>query len=315
MAQVVLYAQTAVMNWDAVNGWDTQADGLGTDYTNPQNGGGTTYACDLNGKAVTMNVNVVIDALNKSSGNLTVDPGTFSLTLATSTSTFSGTSPILVGNLVNFTLITNGNYYTNNGTGYGINVSGTGTVTINEPGTTIFVNTSSGRGIYLGGSGTSNITGNWTQSGSGNGILIGGAGTNNITGDPYVSGTGTGLNPNASGSTTNFSGMPYRLATAAGAPLWVSVGTCNWTGAQTLGAGVDCYVVVSGGTLDTTGLAIANSGNLMIRRYAGTLTQGTGTITQQTAAAQACVGGANYTITGPVAASIIGLNTPILMAA
>jgi hypothetical protein len=50
-------------NWDAPYAWATTYNGTGT-ITNPQNGSGTTYDCDLNGGTVVLNVPVVVDLIH-----------------------------------------------------------------------------------------------------------------------------------------------------------------------------------------------------------------------------------------------------------
>lgn len=67
MAQITVYAQSGITNWDSVDKWNTVAGGGGTSYTNPQNGGGDTFICDLNAKSMSLNIDVTVDVIQTAS--------------------------------------------------------------------------------------------------------------------------------------------------------------------------------------------------------------------------------------------------------
>lgn len=136
-------------------------------------------------------------------------------------------------------------------------------------------NTSTGIAMLLVSAAGSSITGNVSSSiSSGNAIYTnGGTGTLTLTGNVSCTNGGNVLN--------------------------LVAGTLNWTGASTLAASTDCSIQINGGTLNLTGLSLANSGNLAIRKLSGTLTQGTGVVTNQIAAAQAVAINGTLTVVGP----------------
>ena len=283
MAQLTVYAKTNSMNWDAANGWNSQADGLGTDYTNPQNGGGNTYICDCNGKTgVVINLAVTVDQIKGTDAT-----GYFSV-VANITVTVSSNPGILYsGSNTSGFIRPSANKLTithdqgagttavsNTAGGYAIVTSGTGACDVSNSGGTSFSTSSTGRGLQHAGSGTGAVIGDWSMSNGGQTIRIA-AGTLNLTGAPIL----------VSGTTISM----------AAAPLVIVGGTANWTGSVTIGSGVYALIAQNGGTLNLTGLSVALTGQLTILYQTGTFNIDTGRVNQQTATAQCSVIGAANT--------------------
>ena len=110
----------------------------------------------------------------------------------------------------------------------------------------------------------------------------------------------------AGGGTTTFNGIPVCPTGAyisyQGAVARISTGQLNWTGAQSIPAGTTCQMTLyNSGILNTNGLTLINSGNLLIFQQGtnSTLTQGTGVFTNATSAAQTCGFGCTLTVTPP----------------
>lgn len=154
MAQITVYAHAAG-NWDVDDAWNDAANGSGTHYTNPQNGGGNTYICDLNGLVMNLNRAVTVDLVRATTGTLTV-VGTVTLT---SPITYNGTSTsgmVIVGTSA---ILTVTGAVTATAAGHALVTSSTGTFYVTgavQGGTT-------GTGIkHIGTSATCTIAGNVT---------------------------------------------------------------------------------------------------------------------------------------------------------
>ncbi len=335
MAQLTWYLKAATGNWDDANAWNDQADGLGTDRTNPQNGA-DTYICDLNAKAVTINVAVSVDKIRtgatNAGGTIAVpNSGTSTITVATATtglySNFNGTlvtwgtgtcsltingdaqyaSTSTSGGIAapgaSQTIVINGKL-TNSSSGYALVPSSTSVVTITNAGGTALSGTGSGRCIS--GTGTVSVTGDASFT-AGVGWLIAG-GTATFTGNAVGSLNVRGLN--VSGGTLNIVGNLQGTGDYGGLLDCVG-GTVNWTGSRTLTASADLGIVMNGGTLNlataSAALSLANSGSITLFKTSGTLTitaaGGTASIVNQSSTSYAafigCSDAQKAIITGP----------------
>jgi len=310
MAQITLYAKTAG-NWDVANAWNDQAGGGGTDYTNPQNGGGNTYICILNSKAMVLSA-----TCGDGAGNVTVDqvnaPAADTGTLATSGAhvltanvTYghtltAGMIQVLTGDTLQITGIV-----TNTGAGYAVVTAGTGIVTLTNAGGTVISQSSTGRGLSTAGTGAATVTGTITNTTGGYGLYqgsssaahtISGAISNTgSNGVRLVLGTTTwtpaaGTSLSGSGCPVVYclggnwviDGIPAMSITAQQAPLQVYTGTVTWIATGSLAASAECQIDVIGAAgvlaLATAGgsLTLTNSGTVVIRKLAGTLTTTSG---------------------------------------
>lgn len=163
MAQITVYAQTGITNWDSANGWNTVAGGGGTAYTDPQNGGGNTFICDLNGKTVALNKDVTVDQIqaSTSTGNLTVSATrTINGNLSYSSSSTSGMVRPSAG-----TLTVNGSV-TNSSSGYCIAGSSTASLVIANGTSDALIASGAGTAVYWGSTGNLTITGNLYAQGT-----------------------------------------------------------------------------------------------------------------------------------------------------
>jgi hypothetical protein len=163
-----------------------------------------------------------------------------------------------------------------NGAGSG-QVVITGTTAINQSGSSYYGTCVTLGSSYSTGSG-STITGDILNS-SGGGTAVSGSGgvitytggTVNITGGSSISSIGIGFQVTSTLNITNATTTVMKT-NAVGIPLFVySNGVVNWTGAQTIGSGDSCYVIVgSNGILNlstSTGhLAITNNGRFVINQ-------------------------------------------------
>lgn len=305
MAQLTIYA-TGTINWNTTDGWAQNADGSGTLYTNPQNGV-DTYICNLNGKTVTQNVDVIVDSIIGSSGLLRMY-GTRSLTASI---TYSGTS---TGGFVTFVTTpvpTINGQVNNTNSGYCLYPSDVG-VTINNVGGIALNNTGSGRAFYSTGIGVHTINGNVTVS-AGVGIYINGNNAGTINGDIIVtSGYGIWDQAQVQGWTINGN----MSATNLGLALFQSTAssrTVTWIGSRTLTDGADCYLYLANGTLNlanaTGALTLSNSGSFCINKGSTHTLNisgagGTASIVLQSATSYATILGGSAAqkaiITGPV---------------
>lgn len=219
MAQLTVYAKTAG-DWDVADAWNDQADGLGTNRTNPQNGGGNTYICDLNNKVMNLNVAVSVDQIitgqvnvggsikvpNSSSATVTVAQATDGLSATTSAGTIvtwgTGTCSITINGDVKYwatsttvgaiayttsqTVVSNGKV-TNNAAGYALIGAGSGVLTISNVGGTAISGSGSGRVVSHGSTGNLTVSGAFSVS-AGAGVYLSATATVSITGDATVSG-------------------------------------------------------------------------------------------------------------------------------
>ena len=255
-------------NWSAGATW--------TGGVKPGNGD----TADLNGKAVVLDENtatlVAIQSSN-ASGKLTVS-GTRVLTGNVNHSSTSTAGMIVVPT---GTAVTINGGVTNTSSGYAIVTSGAASVTIYNPGGTA-VSSSAGRGVSWGStSGTLSITGLTTGSGGSTAVRSSTGGTISFVGDITTTGAvasyGLSLSSGWSNSVT-IAGNIYRPNDSTGSPLSsaTGTGTITWTGARSVPASTEFYMLHTGGTLDLTSLVLSNSGYFCLNRTAGTVTVGSG---------------------------------------
>ena len=199
MAQLTWYAKNAG-NWDAANAWNDQADGLGTDRTNPQNDVNNTYICDLNNKAINVNCAISVDQIKtgvtNAGGTLAIPNSTAAtITVATATTGLysnsattmvtwgTGTCSLTVnGDVQNAGSATSSNSLFVIGTSRMVFLNGTATA-------------SSGTVAYVGSAGAITITkaGGTAVSCTGTGFVVqmdGGSGALVITGNVVSSSSG-----------------------------------------------------------------------------------------------------------------------------
>lgn len=290
MAQVTVYCKAATANWTDADGWNTNADGVsGTNYTNPQNGGGTTFVCDLNSNGPIADVDIVVDEINGAGGGvLAIADGATRAITATITGNgqgffqCAGTATLTINGAVNYsgTNTTNGavkvgtgmtvainGQVSNASSGYCVIASGSGAISISNVGSVAVSNTGSGRGVSFASSGSLTISGaiNNTSNGravqpgtSGGAISITGTLTSSGTGYCLFSGNGT---TTIYGSVVASSGIGVGGAagtvniegncstSATGIAINAAGLTVNWYGSRTLSASTDCYMTQTAGTL------------------------------------------------------------------
>jgi hypothetical protein len=288
-------------NWDVADAWNSAVDGSGDHASHPLT---VTDTADLNGLAMTLNVDPTIALIRASgavgqltvSGNRTVNGNI----------TYAGTNAAgMVVAPTGTALVVNGQA-TETSSGPVIVPAGTANVTITNSGGTAITCAGANAAVSNGGSGTLLVTGKVVCSNaSGRGIYHGSSSTNSgLVGDIEVT-AGYGVR----GAAGTFTVDGKMKKTGGGAPLYVSGGTIVWTGARTLAAATDCYLMLASGTLNLASLVLANSGRFVIDYFGGTLTIGSGgtlaQINNQSHAAQACILG--------IAADIV--NGPTLPAA
>ena len=295
MAQVTVYATAIITNWDTALGWNSQADGLGTNYTNPQNGGGTTYDCVLNNRAVTLNVDVTVDAIRapaSDTGTLTVS-GTRIITVSATNGVAYGhtltTGMVIVPTGTNINITSTGgagtNAVTNTSTGHCVVSAGTAIVSFSNSGGVALNNSGAGRAFNPGASGAVAITGDIQNSGSGQCVQGIGACTVTFAGN-VISSNGNALRQTqgsqlwnwtpGSGASIQISGGTAAISWEAGTlsilgnfstsntatlalanPINITGGTVVWTGSRTLAASADCVIRQSGGTLTLASVSAA----------------------------------------------------------
>lgn len=330
MGQVTLYAHAAG-NWSAIDGWNDAANGLGTHYTNPQNGtpAGTTYDCVLNSLAMVADVDITVDAIRAPAtdiGILTVS-GTRTINVGSTNGIIYGHT-LVAGMVVVPTgtnLIVNGQVV-NSSTGNAIVTAGTAGLTANNGTNTLF-SASAGRALLGAGTGVFNITGHINNSGATAGATITSTNVNHtLHGNLSCSGSGSALalsggtwawTPGAGVSVTMTStggnGLALSggtvdvidnlttsdLGTGNGRAIIVAGGTLNYTGSRTLASGADCCIGMSSGAVNlataTAALALANSGSFVVMVRGGTLTTtaagGTASVVNQNATSYAAIPG------------------------
>ena len=338
MAQVTVYAQSAGMNWDASNGWNTAAGGGGTSYTNPQNGA-DTFICDLNALQVVLNVDVTVDRIQSSNLN-----GYLTVTTTRSITGSDGTANVIqhssggqtgMVRVSAGTLTISTGIVANTSSGWAVVLSGTGDLVISNAGNTAVLQSGSGRGVTTAvASRLITITGNIVQSSTGWGVTANAnTCTVTITGNVSCSGNAArGVNITNSSACT----ITGDLSATQGAAVYMSntatlaitgnlssestttalahaidcitsfSGTVTWTGASTLAANTQCTINIPDGTLalaDATGaLTLTCNGRLaIIMTSSATLvtTAAGGTAAINVAASNAC-------------AAIIGFETNII---
>jgi uncharacterized delta-60 repeat protein len=236
MAQLTWYAKTPG-DWDAADAWNDQADGAGTDRTNPQNGG-DTYICDLNAKEMNLNVAVSVDQIRTGATNaggtihvpdsteatitvavtnglysnyagsmLTWGSGTCSLTINGDTQYASTSTSGMFPVAANQTLTGNGQS-SGTSSGYTIVESG-GSVVLSNLGDTVVSQTANGRGLYSSG-----------------GVIT-------VTGDTLVNGTGNthGIRYDSSQTSSTIAGNFTVIQSDSGTVigLYVTAGKVTWT--------------------------------------------------------------------------------------
>jgi hypothetical protein len=282
-----LYAKSGtITNFDTANGWNSAANGSGTDYTATDSGGGiyivdsAANTLDLNGCAVTLNQSCQVALIQATTGTLTVS-GTRTIN---GNVTYSGTSTSGMVIVPTGTGLTINGQATNTAAGYAIVQSGSGTTTITNAGGTAVANSGNGRGVSTANTGALSITGLVEQS-AGAGSAVVNASTS----------AGHSLNGNLSCAAGSYA---YQLsggtlawtvgntgasaAIVAGyAALAVSNGTCNIIGNLTtshtaLQNGRSAPVVIIGGTINypgdaTAARSIAAGAEVYIAVYSGTL--------------------------------------------
>ena len=267
MSQLTWYRKTAGGNWDVADGWNDAADGSGTDRTNPQNGGGNTYICDLNAKAVSINVAVSVDQIRTgvtNAGGTIAIPNSTAATITVAVT--NGVTSSYAGAMLTW---------------------GTGTcsLTINGPGTALnavtYSSTSTSGMLPVGASQTLTVnTGMIRNTAAGTVIVQNSTGicvaTN--TGGTVVSasGGGKGINPNGSGALTTTG-----LATSAESSCAIynyssSVANAHNGNVQTTGsAGSGAYYLFGAGTLAWTPDATGTSASVASYYYAMNINNGT----------------------------------------
>lgn len=314
MGQKTIYA-VANGNWDAANNWADNADGSGSTYTNPANGGGTTYLCDLNAKAITVNVAVNVDSIRTgvtNVGGTLVIPDDTSATITVATAT-TGIYSNYAGSLVTWTGITTASSLTINGdvqyastsssgmlpygekatlvingkvtcssSGYCCVGSSTGILTISNAGGQAVANTSSGRGVNHVSSGVCTITGDVAASGTVDGIAVRiqttGA-TVTVTGTVTSSaGIGLVVGTGVTNPSVTLSGSCTR--TAGGICIRVASGTFTWISSVSLSA--LAYIEQTGGTIALASesgaldMTISGHGTFALNSSSGTITTTSG---------------------------------------
>lgn len=287
------------MNWDDANAWNSAADGSGTNYTNPQNGGGTTYLCYLNGKTVTVNIAVAVDQIVGSvSGVLSVPDGASALiTVATATAgitiplgsvgilTWAGASAssLTINGDVNYSgtstsgmfpyttnqAITLNGKVTNTSSGYCFVGSGSGVLTISNVGGTAISCSGSGRGVSHASTGAMTVTGAMSNTSSGRCISVNAATTCSITGSGSNSGvSGYVAAFTAAGITATFTGD---VTVSTGTGLFINNGSLSIVGNLSSSANGVALNVGGGACTWIGSRALAASADCKITLTGGTL--------------------------------------------
>lgn len=298
-------------NFDGANGWNSLANGTGTDYTATDSGGGNyivgsaSNTLDLNNVACTLNQSVTAALIQASTSNGYLDVSgtqTINANITYSSTSTSGMVRVSTGDA----LTINGQV-TQSGGGYAIVTSGSGTLVISNAGGTA-ISVSNGRGVQHTSSGTVTITGGISVSAQyGVYAFTGGEGAISITGDVSCTGTVSyGIYVAAACDVT----LDGAITSTAGVSVTMINGTFSWIGSRTIATGKSVYIYsVSTGVLvfATAGGALTAtvSGVLIIDKRGSTLTLTSGANTasfiRQVTAAQIAVHGvdASSYITGP----------------
>lgn len=311
MAQITVYYKAASGNWNDADGWNDAANGSGTDYTNPQNGA-NTFICNLNGKAVTLNVDATVDLVTEAGAGYLTISGTRIVTVGAASGivySSTGTSGMVrAGDGTNITI--NGQVLQSSATGRCIVSSGSGAVSIINTGSTAVGGTGNGgRCVEMAGTGGLSIDGDVIYTGGGSngyGVCNGSSGTHSLNGN--LSGTnataydlrggtlnwtpGSGVTAGGYGGAIGSAGLLIssssavvnvlgNLATAWTsyyyAPIAITLGTFNWLGERAIAAGTEVWIQTRGTitiNLATASdkLTLANSGRFLIQGYTGTAT-------------------------------------------
>jgi hypothetical protein len=306
MAATPLYAHAAG-DWDAVDAWNDAQNGLGTHYTNPQNGTppGVTYICILNSLAMHANLDITVDAIQAPAGD-------------TGTLTIEGTRVINVGatdgivythtSTSGMIIVPTGTNLTINGqivcaaAGYVVVTAGTAVISIVNAGGTAISVTGTGRGISSGG-GNFSVTGIINCSNTGYAVYNASAstghsfdgnfimGANSMYGIRMTAGTVT-WTPQAGTASVAQAGGTAGMYLSGGAlvvdaliyttnvvgfatPILIAGGTMTYIGDFTLADGQNCEITVTSGTLHlatvANNLVLTNSGTFVVRNMAGTI--------------------------------------------
>ena len=314
MAQITVYAQSDG-NWDKADNWDTVPGGGGTDYTNPQNGGGNTFICDLNGYDIAMNVDVTVDRIVEDTANGTlVVSDTRVLTVSANPGvSYSGTDTsgcIRIGTGGALTITHDQGAGTTaiqaSAAGYAVVTSGSGVLSISNSGGTAVTCSSSGRGVSHGSTGAMTVTGAVSCSGTGYGIVVGAASTNTITGKLSTSAS-YGYAIRIAGGTTTVNGDIASAANigalGSGGTVQLYSGTMIWSAAstRTVAAGEVCSFrsADSSYTLTLTDVVLQNSGICLLMLQSASINHTGFTLTNMTSSAQAAIVGHDIAVTGP----------------
>jgi hypothetical protein len=306
MAQVTLYAKNATMNWDDANAWNTAADGSGTDYTNPQNGGGNTYICDLNGAAKTISINVAVSVdqirqgVTTGGGKIAIPNGTAATITVASANGFygdvfssvtwgTGTCSLTINGSVTYagtstsgmipyttsqTVTVNGRV-TNSSSGYALGGTGSGALTISNAGGTAVTASGSGRVVNHTSTGSLQVSGDILSSGAGYGVRILGNCTWSVTGNITTS----GLSSSCGVGSASASAAGTITGTISGGGISVE---CNNGSVSVVGnmssSGSGVSVTLAGGTLTWIGSrTLSAAADCRISLSGGTLALANGT--------------------------------------
>ena len=297
MAQVQLYAQ-ATGNYSSIN-WNTASGGTGTNYSNPQNGGGTTYYLMPNNYVVTIDSNA-----GAGSGSITCDEwthastsdtGYFKMTTGQATVNLTLSNGGLVCNSTSADelLLISGdcsvtiNGIVLNGGKTAISCTGSPSVTINGQlthGGSVYGVSSAGTLVINSGIGTTAVT----KNGSGE-YAIDACVNVTIIGSVYSTGTVYGIVScpancnititNGSGNTAISGSCPYMLyASNTGTNTFNIVGNISYSGASGISieftsTGTNTVDIVGNISNTGAGTAIDNDGSNTTIYIFGNLSQ------------------------------------------
>lgn len=311
----VYYRKAAATgNWDEADGFNTQADGLGSNYTAGASEAGNTFDC--NGVNFTLNIDVTCTLITSSNaaGYITVS-GTRSITGNVTYASTSTSGMVRATTGAGLTVV---GLSTNSSSGYCYVLSGTAPLTLSNVGGTA-ITLSAGRLFHSTGSGAITINGNVAQTSTGylwaestavvtitgnvsaatGFIQARGTTTWTLNGDitSTIVSLNTGVIDTQSGVSFTWNGTSTG---ASSATIVYNTGTFIWSGARTLAASKTCVLWLVSGTMNLSNLVLTNSGTFIVHVNTGTLTGTNATITNQSAAASAAqIGTTALTIVGP----------------